>query len=314
MEYFIFGLDKVLPLFIVMAVGLGLKKKGIIDEKISSGLTTIVFYIALPAKLFIGTANSDLADNLNMTFIMFAVLATFAGFLVITAIVMFFVKDLGKASAMIHAGFRGNLAYIGLPLIQGILGKEVIAPATLILVVIIPLYNVLAILLLSICNNKNGTLDIRKLVIDIVKNPLIIAILIGIVFSLLNIKIHTIVDTSLQSLGSIATPMSLILIGAGLRADVFKNDAGKVIFSALYKVVIQTMIFMPLALKMNFNQDELVTLFILFSVPTANNVYIMTKQMGGDAELASGISVLGLLMCIVTLPLGIVLLGKVGVI
>lgn len=108
--------------------------------------------------------------------------------------------------------------------------------------------------------------------------------------------------------------MSLILIGAGLRADVFKNDAGKVIFSALYKVVIQTMIFMPLALKMNFSQDELVTLFILFSVPTANNVYIMTKQMGGDAELASGISVLGLLMCIVTLPLGVVLLGKAGVI
>lgn len=314
MDYLIFGLNRILPLLIIILLGIYLAKRQIINGSVTEALTTIVFNFALPAKLFIDTANSDFTKHFNLEFVLLSFGGTLISFLILTGLVLFFVKDLAKASAMIHGGYRGNFIYIGLPLIQSILGKEIVPAVTLIVVFVIPLYNILAVILLTVANSKNGKIEIKKIIKDILTNPLIVAVLVALPFSLFHIDIAEFIKISFASIGSIATPVSLLLIGASLKLSVLKGEMGKVLPTALYKVALQPLIIMPLVLNMNFSQDEIVTLFILFSVPPANNVYIVTKRLGGDAELASGITVMGLLLCVITLPIGITLLGYAGVI
>ena len=314
MDYLIFGINIVLPLFIIITLGAILKKANIINDNVVDSLSTIVFYFALPAKLFRDTASSDFTEFFNPKLILFAVSATIIGFLVLLLVVLFFEKDWSKASVLIHSGFRSNFVYVGLPLIQSILGKDIVPAASIIMIVILPLYNVLGVILLTFLNNKGNKISIKSLLLNILTNPMILGILLALPFSILHINIPDFINVSLGSLGSIATPMSLILIGTGLKLNFVKGEGKKVVSIALYKVVLQPIIIMALVMQMNFNIDEIISLFILFSVPPANNVFVWAKKMGGDANLASSIIVTSLNISLITLPIGIWLLGVAGVI
>lgn len=313
MEYLLFGIDLVLPLFLVILLGVYLRKKDILNNAATISISSLVFNVALPAKLFSDTINTDFTKILDIKFISFAIIAVLLSFLLVFIIVPIFVKDNKQASAMIHAGFRGNFVFIGIPLIENILGKSPVVQASLIIVFVIPLYNILGVFVLSYFNKKSKGIKISSLLLDIIKNPMIIAILAALPFSVLQIEFPNFVNVTLNILARMSTPLALLLIGAGLSLKVLKGEYGKIISMALYKTVFQPLIFMTLAIKMDFSVEAIVTLFILFATPSANNVYVLTKKMGGDADLAASITVVSLILTIITLPIGISLLGSAGI-
>lgn len=143
---------------------------------------------------------------------------------------------------------------------------------------------------------------------------MIVSILAALPISLLNTDLPSFVNVSLDILGRASSPLALLLIGASLRMDVFKGEYIKIILTALYKTVLSPLVAVTLAMTLNFSIDEIISIFVLFSIPCANNVYIMTKKLGGDADLVSSITIASLISTMLTLPIGITLLGKVGMI
>ena len=313
MSEFLFGINLVLPLFIVILIGAVLRKSKVLNDTAVDSLTTIVYNVALPAKLFLDNISIDFTQVFNIKFILFAGIMSFVFFLILFILVPIFVKDKSQISAIIHGGFRGNFVYVGIPMIERILSKSPVPVTSLIVVFIIPFYNVLGVFVLNYFGKEKEEFKPGKLLIDIIKNPMIFSIFAGIPFSILQTQFPSFVTDSLGILGSISTPVALMLIGASLKVNTFKGDYVKIIATTVVKTILQPIIVVPLAIKLNFNVDEIITLFILFSVPPANNVYIMTKKMGGDADLVSSFMVTSLIVTMCTIPIGISILSSVGI-
>lgn len=314
MSDFIFGVNLVLPLFIVILVGFVLRRKDVFNDTTVNSITTLVYYVAMPAKLFSDTISVDFTQVFDVQFVLFAIIGSFVSFILLFILVPIFVKDNKKVSAMIHAGFRGNFVFIGIPLVENILGKSPVASTSLIIVFVLPMYTILAVFVLTYFGNKEKGFKLSNLLMDILTNPLVLSILLAIPFSFLKIEFPSFINSTLDILGRLSTPLALLLIGAGLRLNTFEGESAKIFSVAIFKTVVQPLILVPLALSRAFSVDIIVTIFVLFSVPCASNVYIMTKKMGGDADLASSITVVSLIITMITLPLGISILGKLGII
>lgn len=204
--------------------------------------------------------------------------------------------------------------YLGLPICQSILGRESVPSAIMVVTFVLPFYNVLATIVLSYYDPSGRKVSWKKMLKDILTNPMIIAILAALPFSLLGIKLPSVFEKPLAYLGQMSTPMALILIGAGIRPSSFAGRGTWIGFGAIYKVVVTPLVFAVPMQWMGFNPEQIVTAFVMFAVPSAMNVYIVTKKMGGDGELGAAIITVSMLLSAVTLPMGIWVIKTLGII
>ena len=303
-----------MPVFIIILFGYILRRKGIASDAYISSATTIVYYFALPASLFEQVSTSDFFELMNIKFVLFVVGATIAVFIVVWILAAIFIKDRSKISAFVQAVFRGNYVYVGLPITQNLLQTKVIPSTILVIAFVLPIYNILAVIILTYYNEKKEKVNVIKLLLDIIKNPMIVAILVAIPFSLLKIKLPFAITKPIDYIGSLASPMALMLVGAGIHFDALVKNLKYIVNASIIKAVIQPLIIVPIAILLGFNSEQIATIFVLFSVPTAMNAYIMAKKLGGDGELSAGIIVLTVILSVVTMPIGAFILKSFGLI
>ncbi|NLK75195.1 MAG: AEC family transporter [Clostridiales bacterium] len=308
MSNLILSLNISVPVFLLILFGYLLKRKGIVNEEYIGITTTLVYYFALPARLFRDVSSSDFYSLINGKFILFTVGITVFSFILVWGLAAVFIKEKRKISAFVHGVFRSNYVYVGLPLTQNILGTDVIPSTILIITFVIPMYNILAVILLTYYDSKRGKISIKKMIVDILKNPMIIAILVALPCSILKVSLPFAITKSLDYIGSIATPLALILIGAGMRFNSFIDNKKYILCASVLKVIIQPLLFIPMAMVLGFNREEIYTIFVMLAVPTAMNSYIMTKQLGGDGELSAGIIVSSVIFSFFTIPIGVSIL------
>lgn len=311
MSNLVLSLNISMPVFLLILFGYILKKKGIVNDDYLSITTKIVFFCALPAKIFRDVSSSDFYSLINAKFIFFTMGITILFFILVWGLAVIFIKDRSKIGAFVHGVFRSNYVYVGLPLTHNILGSDYIPSTILIITFVIPIYNILAVILLSYYNSKKGKISVKKLVIDIFKNPMIIAILIAIPFSILQVKLPFAITKSMDYIGSIATPLALILIGASMKFNSFMDNKKYIFTASILKVIIQPLLFIPVAILLGFNTEEIYTIYVMLAVPTAMNSYIMTKQLGGDGELSAGIIVSSVIFSFFTIPIGVFVLRMI---
>ncbi len=314
LENIIFGFNMSLPMFLVMFVGWYLMKKEWLDQSFVSKANRMVFNVALPAKLMYDIAVTDIEKVMNPKLALFGIAGTVATFGAAWVFAEIFIKEPRRIGAFVHGSYRGNFVYIGLALIQNIMGKEQLVCAPLFMAVILPLYNVLAVIVLTIKSGDDKKIDPKEIILGIIKNPMIIGIFLGLPFAIFKIQIPFVFDKTLNYLGAIATPLALMLIGTSIRLGDIKKNIVTIAQACVIKLVVSPIIMMTIAGMMGFGQEEMVTLYVLFGVPSAANVYIMTETMGGDGELGSGIVVTTILLSILTLPIGIVILKTIGIV
>ena len=144
-----FSVNAVLPVFLVMLLGYILRRREVLTQSFIDVAVTLVFYVSLPAKMFLDVAESDFFAILDGRYVLFLVCATAASFAAAWALGVALVRDKGKIGAFAHCAFRGNFVYIGLPLVQNLLQAEAVPSTVLVVTFVVPLYNVLSVLLLS---------------------------------------------------------------------------------------------------------------------------------------------------------------------
>ena len=289
-EVFTTTLVAILPVFITIFIGAGLSKLGFFPEEVRSGIVKLVFYVGTPALIIRQVGAADLRASVEPLFILFVV-----GIILLEVVLMwalcFFVKDPKKKGAVIQIGFRSNFAIVGMPLAERLLSTEGVARTAIALSFTILVYNVMAVVVLSYYGGEERKL--KPVLLGIIKNPLIIGVLIGLLISLTPIpmvsgQVHFEI---LKTLGYLASSAGLLVIGSSISLKGFLADRGLILYSVLLRCLIAPAFVLGCAILFGFRGDALPTLAIMSATPAAVNCYVMAKKMGVDPEItAFGIS------------------------
>lgn len=156
MENLLFCLNATVPIFLTMMLGCLFKKIGWIDELFTKRLNKFVFQVALPALLFEDLATVDLAEVWDMGYVAYCFAATFLG-IGICYLISLLLKDKSIQGEFVQASYRSSAALMGIAIIQNIYGNAGMAP--LMIIGTVPLYNVMAVVILSILKPERGKVD-----------------------------------------------------------------------------------------------------------------------------------------------------------
>lgn len=305
------GFNIVFPIFFILGLGLFAKQKGYIDENFIDKGTWLVFYIALPFKLFYDIKNAKI-ESLHLNYVIYILV----GILLLIFISILIGKIIGirdnkKLSAFAHCAYRSNFVYVGFPILDIIYGGNVSLEHIIVVVAFgLTLYNVAAIVLLTYYSeSENKSISVKDILVKIIKNPMIIGIFAGAIFNFLHIPMYSGIDKSVEMISRISTPLSLILIGASLNFESAKNDLGIIFTASFIKTVIAPLILIPIGVMLGFTNMELGIAYVFWATPCAVNCFIFTRQMNSDHVLASKIITLSFIMSILTYPVGISLMN-----
>lgn len=312
MENLILSFTVVFPLFANMILGYGLKSIHLLDEGTTKNMNTVVFKVFLPLLLFNNIYKTNLNGIFNGKILGFAALSIIALFIILCILIPIIEKDNKKRGVMIQGIFRSNFVIFGLPVATALFGDGQVCIIALLIAVVVPLFNFLSVIALEIF--RGGKIDIKNVLKGIITNPLIIASTIGLTFLFLNIKLPGVLEKSVEDISKIATPLSLILLGATFEFKAIKANLKQTIISVVGRLVILPSIMLPLSAFLGFRNVELVGLMLIFGAPTAVSSFTMAEKMDGDAELASQIVVFTSAFCILTVFIWIFILKQLALI
>lgn len=314
MENLIFSLNATVPVFLMMVLGMFLHKIGWIDDGFASKMNQFVFRVPLPLLLFGDLAAVDFGEVWNPRFVLFCFGATVAS-IGISALLSFLWKDRAIRGEFIQASYRSSAAILGIAFIQNIYGTAGMAP--LMIIGSVPLYNIMAVLVLSLFKPDQSGMDsavLKRTLKGIVTNPIILGIGAGLLWSALGIPLPRIADKMVSSVAGMTTPMGLIAMGAAF--DIRKAFAKlkPAVTAALVKLVGFCGLFLPAAVQMGFRREELVAILVMLGSATTVSCYVMAKNMGHDGVLSSSVVMLTTLFSAFTLTGWLYVLRSLGLI
>lgn len=314
MENLIFSLNATMPVFLMMVLGYILKKLNWIDEEFASKINSFVFHVPLPVLVFKDLATVDFIEVWDTKFVVFCIVATLISIL-LSAAISFLWKDKSIQGEFVQASYRSSAAILGIAFIQNIYGNAGMGP--LMVVASVPMYNVAAVLILTLLGKeckKMGKALLVKTVKGIITNPIIIGIVIGFVWSLLRIPMPYIMEKTVTNVANIATPLGLMAMGAAFDWTKAFAKMKPALTAVTIKLVGFVIVFLPIAIKMGFREEKLVALLVMLGSATTISCYVMAKNMGHEGTLTSSVVMLTTLLCAFTLTGWLFVLRSVGLI
>ena len=271
----------------MMLLGLLFRKIGWIDEVFASKMNKFVFLVPLPVLLFEDLAAVDFAEVWDMKFVLFCFGATLIS-IAIAAVVSFLWKDRSIQGEFIQASYRSSAALLGIAFIQNIYGDA--GMATLMIIGSVPLYNVMAVVVLSFFQPERKKLD-RQVWIStlkgIITNPIILGIIAGLLWSALRLPMPSILDKTVSSVGAVATPLGLMAMGATFDIRKAFGRAKPAAVASVMKLFIFAAVFLPVAVWLGFRREQLVAILIMLGSATTVSCYVMARNMGHEGVLTS---------------------------
>ncbi len=300
MESLFFAINAVSPIILTVAVGYLLKKIGMMNGDFSKKANKLVFRVFLPVMLFMNVYGIENIKSVDLGYVIYSVAALLTIFAVALPSVMILTDKKKCRGALLQAVFRSNYALIGIPLASSLFPGEGAAVATLLSAFMIPAFNILAVIALSIFNNDGEKPDFKKVLLGIAKNPLILSIFAGLValgirallvnagISFRISEIPTVWNT-LKYLSNIATPLSLLVLGAQFEFSAISSLKREIITGTVIRSLIVPILGIGiafLAFRNSFGGAQFAALVAVFCTPVAVSSVPMAQEMGADAELA----------------------------
>ena len=308
----IYSVNAVVPIFILVILGYLLKRFRFITEEFCDVAERVVFKIALPVMLFLEVARSSLEVVGDMDLIWFCAVTVTASFAIVSLIAATCFRDPTKQGAFVQGMCRSNIAILGVPIAENMFGTVGVQMIAIVIPVVIIMFNSYSVIILSLFSgdtahklNRKSILGILK---NIVTNPLIIGVVLGLPFMIFGWELPTIMDKSLTYLNNLCTPLALMSLGANFKPASMKGRVWYAVAASLGKTVLLPGIMVTLAALLGFRGAALGVVLIAFGTPTAVSSYIMAKKMNNDGELAAQILLLTTMLCVVTLFIGIFIL------
>lgn len=317
----IFSLNATMPIFLLMLLGIFFRKIGFMNESFTSQMNRFVFRIALPVLLFKDLAEQDFAAAWDGGFVLFCFCVTCISIALVSLISRAVVKDRAGRGEFIQAAYRSSAALLGIAFIHNIYGEESTAMGPLMILGSVPLYNIAAVTVLVLTaeeGEKESGRDSRRLLLRTVKNvltnPLILGILVGFLWSLLRIPQPQIMKSVVSSVGALATPLGLMAMGASFDLGKAKKSAGPALLAAFIKLFGLAALFLPLAVKLGFRNEQLIAILVMLGSSTTVSSFVMAKNMGHEGTLTASAVMLTTLGAAFSLTFWLYVLKSLGMI
>lgn len=301
------------PIFILISLGAWLFHIRFITDEFINVSSKFIFNIGLPIILFTSTAAHDFKHLINFSTIAIIVLTTLLVYFFSHLSAHKFIDTIADKGVFVQGSFRGNLVILGLAFCANAYPEQGVAIATIPTAVTIIMYNLLAIYTLNNSLHHQGA-SFKKNVVDIIKNPLIIAIMAGLLANLINIKTPDIIAQSNQYIAKMTLPLALIIVGGSLNFLHVKQNINVVLVASIWKVILSPIILVGLLFIIPIEPTAAGVLFLLTASPTATASLIMVKSMHGNSDLAAKIIILSTLMSLFTVTIGFVVLVSTNLI
>ena len=297
MSDFLFAVNATAPIVIMVAIGYFLKRIGMLDGTVAKTLNKLVFRVFLPCMLFLNMYKIESLANVDFTFVWYTIIATLVLFIGAVLAVIFFTKENPKRGALLQSVFRANYALVGIPLATSLFGTEGAIAATVLSAFIIPVFNSLAVVGLCLFSSEKKP-SVKKILIGIVKNPLIQSIAIG--FAALGIRALFVkfgvsfrltdlepVYKTLNSLSSVATPLALLVLGAQFELSAIPELKKHIIFGVVARNLVVPVVGLAVAYFLGcFEGAHFATFVAVFCTPVAVSSVPMAQEMDADVSLA----------------------------
>ena len=301
MQDLLFTGNAVLPIVLMTALGYLLKKLKVLTTEFLDVGNKLTYRILLPILLFYNVYNIEDFSAVDWSFVLYGLVGIVVVFALAIPLYCVFTKDNGQRGALIQSAFRSNYAIIGIPLATALFGQAGAAAASLMSAFTIPLFNALAVVTLSVFNKKEekAHINVGKILLGIVKNPLIIGVVSGLavlgIRALLNLGGITFrltdvgfLYSAIRSLGAIATPLALIVLGGQFQFSSVKTLWRPILLGTVVRTVIVPAAALLLA-SVIFQDpagEYYATYVAVFGTPVAVSSAVLAKEMDSDYELA----------------------------
>lgn len=311
-ESLLVGVRVIIPMIVFMGLGYLFRVIKIAGEKTFRELNKICFKSFLPVMVFYNIYQSDLKEDFEGQVLAFAVVSVFIIFFVVILIVNRVWKGSPNRSVLIQGMYRSNFVLYGMEVTRTLCGSDEMGMASILVAVIIPIYNVLAVILFTFYGT--GKKSVRSVILGIIKNPLIIASVIGILVNISGLQLPELAESVVDNLSDIATPLALLCLGGTFTFDQVLTYRKELVAVCLTRLVIVPFIFLGLAVLFGIRGSNLAAFLAMYGSPAAVSSYTMAGEMGGNHELAGAIVVVTSVFSILTMFLWIVLLDFFGLI
>lgn len=312
MSNLIYSINATLPIFLLIILGKVLKTTKIINDEFTKTADRYVFRIALPALLFSDLTENNVGSAFDGKYVLFCFSVTIFSIAVLWGLTEKFMKNEEQKGAFIQGSYRSSAAILGLAFINNMYDSVGMAP--LMIIGCVPLYNIFAVIILTLKGDNGGKKpNMKETFINVMKNPILLSILIALPFALLNLHFPSFVNKAIGSVANTATPLALISIGASFEGKKALKKMKPTLLASFIKLILLVGLFLPLAVFFGYRNQELMALLVMLGSPTTFSSYIMAKNTGNDGILTSSIIVLTTLLSSLTLTLWIFVLKSFGV-
>lgn len=313
MNSFYTALSAVVPMFCMLALGCFLRRINFMDEHTLNRMNKLCFKVFLAVNVYYNIYKVDLAEVFRPRLLIYAIAAQLL--VLALSILTAFPAEKGKKrrGALAHSVFHTNFVIFGTLIGTALCGEGNIGPIMLLVAVIVPLQNVLAVILLELCREGETKLDIKGMLLSVLKNPYVVAALAGFATQLLGIRYPDFIANVFRDLGRCGTPVALIAMGGLFNFGSVKSNLKSLVVGCAARLVVIPAILLAITIAAGFRGAELVGLMCIFIAPVATSSYNLATQMDSDGDLTSQMVVFSSVFCLVTVFLWIFFLSNLGV-
>lgn len=310
MENLILSFTVVFPLFAQLVLGYFLRRIGLFDDHTLQKCNKLIFKVFLPCLLFLNIYTSDISQVFNGKLIVCAALTVLVVFGALMVVVPIFEKDNKKRGVMVQGIYRSNFVLFGVPVTISLFGDGNIGTASIMMAVVVPLFNILSVVALE--TFRGGKPNGKKMAKGIVKNPLIIASALAVVFLLIGLKLPEVLVKTATDISKVATPMSLLVLGGTFDFSKLRGNLLEMFVGIFGRLVLVPAIFLPIFAALGFRGMEMGAVLAMLASPTAVSSFPMAIEMDADGTLAGQIVVGTTMFCIFTIFFWIFFLKQMG--
>lgn len=313
--HLIFSLNATMPVFLLMVLGIILRRIGVVDAAFASRLNMFVFCVALPVLLFRDISSVDLAQEWDARFVLDCALITLAS-IVFACAASVFVKSRATRGEFIQGAYRSSVAILGVALMQNIYGSS--QAAAMMIIGVVPLYNAAAVVILAVCaddsraKRKGARAMLLGVTRDIVTNPIIVGIAAGLLWAALRLPMPEAAGKAVDAIAGLATPLGLVAMGAMADFRRMREEAGASLGASVIKLFGLCAVFLPVCVALGYRGEELMALLFMLGSATTVSSFVMARNMGYEGAVSSAIVMITTLGSVFSLTVWIYLLRCLG--
>ncbi|MBR2660373.1 MAG: AEC family transporter [Clostridia bacterium] len=311
LESFLVAFNAVAPFLILLGIGFAAVRLKLTDRPFMDRLNALNYKLFFPFLMFNNVYSAKPENMPSLKLILTGVFSVTLLIVLLVIIVPRIEKENPRRGVIIQAIFRSNFIIYGIPLTTYVFGAERSSVCGMMILVMVSLFNIAAVVVLEMFR-EGGQVSAKKLLLGIIRNPILQGCLVGLAFYLLQIKLPAFIASPVSSLAGIASNLALVILGASLKFEELKKNSRTVSAVLLVRLILLPVVMVAFAYFIGLRGVELFLILMIFGTPVATSSYPMAQNMGGDGQLAGQLVFVSTVASLATIFAFIFTLSRLG--